>query len=334
MNKRLLAITIAASLAAPLTVMAEGAEIYGIAHVTVDKISVDDGSANAEGWFVTSRNSRLGVKGSEDLGGGLKAVYKMEFGVAMDSGGGLTGRNQYVGLSGGMGTVLLGRHDTPTKMVQGKFDVFNDTIADMATTATHAGVSGDIRADNVIAYLSPKMGGMQMIVALLPGEGNTTLTPACTGTSPCDGISDGVSVSFTYEAGPLYVGAALDSGDIVADNMRLAATYNMDALQVGFLYNTKSDDAGDDTDFTDDEKAMGLSAKFAMGDNAVKAQYISVTDFGGTANADGTNMTFGYDMNMSARTTVYALLNMYSPDVAGGPSEDETALSVGVSHSF
>jgi len=312
MNKRFLAIAIAAGLAAPFTVMAEGAEIYGVAHASVQNVT-DDAAGDA--WTVTSNNSRVGVKGSEDLGGGMKALYKMEFGVDIADGGGFSGRNQYVGISGGMGTVLMGRHDTPTKMVQGKFDVFNDTRADMANN----GVDGDVRANNVIAYLSPKMGGMQLIAAIIPGESPGTN----------DGISDGTSVSFTYEAGPLYVGVGMDSGDIVDDQQRLAATYNMDALTVGFLYNARSDSAA--TDLANDEVAMGVSAKFAMGDNAVKAQFIQLTDQGGTAGNDATATSIGYDMNLSARTTVYALYNMLSPDAA---NSDHTDMSVGIVHSF
>ncbi|MBI3188623.1 MAG: porin [Gammaproteobacteria bacterium] len=321
MNKRLLAIAIAAGLAVSSNVMAEGAEIYGIAHVSVDKMSYDD-SAEADDWNVTSRNSRLGVKGSEDLGGGMKAVYKMEFSVDVSDAGTLGGRNQYVGVSAGMGTVLLGRHDSPTKMAQGKADVFNDTIADMA----NFGVDGDERFTNTITYFSPKMGGMQAIVQLKPGEG-----VACAG-DVCDGIADGTSLSFTYEAGDLYVGFGMDSGDLIADQMRLAATYKIDTLQVGFLYNARSDDALAATDNAEDEVAMGLSAKFGMGDNAVKAQFFQLSDIDGTANDDATNITLGYDMNMSARTTVYALYSMYSPDVT--PDDDVTAFSVGVSHSF
>jgi len=326
MNKRFLAIAIAAGLAVSSNVMAEGAEIYGIAHASVNNVSADTGAvaptqsdvpAGVDAWSLTSNNSRVGIKGSEDLGGGMKAVYKMEFGVVIAESGTLTGRNQYVGLSGGMGTVLLGRHDTPTKMVQGKFDVFNDTVADMVTV-TGGGIDGDVRADNVIAYLSPKMGGMQLIAALIPGE-----------TAANDGISDGTSVSFTYEAGPLYVGVGVDSGDIVDDQMRLAATYNMDALTVGFLYNARSDTAA--TDLTNDEKGMGLSVKFAMGDNAVKAQFIQASDIAGVSGADATAMTVGYDMNLSARTTAYALYNMFSPDA---DNMDISVMSVGVSHSF
>ena len=123
MNKRFLAIAIAAGLAVSSNVMAEGAEIYGIAHVSVNSISADSGASAIDATTVSSNNSRLGVKGSEDLGGGLKAVYKMEFGVDLadkagdacdnyDPGcdtlvktfanGNLTARNQYVGLSGGL----------------------------------------------------------------------------------------------------------------------------------------------------------------------------------------------------------------------------------------
>lgn len=332
MNKRFLAIAIAAGLAVSSTVMAEGTEIYGIAHVSVNNTSYD-AAASVDAWTVTSNSSRLGFKGSEDLGGGLKAVYKIEYGVDLADTGTVSNRNQYVGLSGGMGTVLLGRHDTPTKMVQGKFDVFNDTVADMVT-ATGGGVDGDVRANNVIAYLSPKMGGMQMIVALIPGEGNTSgAGTVCTAASPCDGIADATSISFTYSAGDLYVGFGMDSGDIVQDQMRLAATYNLDALQVGFLYNARSDDALSGTDLANDEKGMGLSVKYALGDNAVKAQFIQASDIGGTSGADATAMTIGYDANLSARTTAYALYNMYSPDVTGA-SQDVTVMSVGINHSF
>jgi predicted porin len=332
MNKRFLAIAIAAGLAVSSTVMADGAEIYGIAHVSVNNYSYD-ATASIDAWTVTSNSSRLGFKGSEDLGGGLKAVYKIEYGVDLADTATVSNRNQYVGLSGGMGTVLLGRHDTPTKMVQGKFDVFNDTVADMVTS-TGGGVDGDVRANNVIAYLSPKMGGMQLIAALIPGEGS--VSGACSdgaGGSNCDGPADGTSISFTYSAGDLYVGFGMDSGDIVDDQMRLAATYKMDALQLGFLYNARSDAALAAADLANDEKAMGLSVSFGMGDNAVKAQFIQTTDINGASGADATAMTIGYDANLSARTTAYALYNMYSPDTTGA-SADVSVISAGITHSF
>jgi len=98
----------------------------------------------------------------------------------------------------------------------------------------------------------------------------------------------------------------------------------------GFTYGGANSAA---TDLTNDEKGMGLSVKYAMEGAAVKAQFIQASDVGGTSGADATAITLGYDMNLSARTTAYALYNMYSPDTTGA-SADVTVLSVGVSHSF
>ncbi|MDX1353157.1 MAG: porin, partial [Thiomicrorhabdus sp.] len=124
MKKNIIALAVASAIAAPVA-MADAPVVYGQINVAID--SVKD-----EGMRTTDRDSRLGVKGSEDLGNGLKAIYKMEFGVSIDDDankGTLTNRNQYVGLSGGFGTILMGRHDTPTKMIQAK-DLFNDGHAD------------------------------------------------------------------------------------------------------------------------------------------------------------------------------------------------------------
>jgi predicted porin len=325
MNKRFLAIAIAAGLAVSSNVMAEGAEIYGIAHAAVVMNSGDDSLDNTT---VNSWASRLGVKGSEDLGGGMKAVYKMEFSVDIADAGTLGGRNQYVGISGGMGTVLLGRHDTPTKMVQGKFDVFNDTVADMVNdqdgrtapaAGANTGIEGDIRQTSAIVYYSPKMGGMQMVALLTPGEEDGS-NPANENT----GIADGFSVSFTYEAGPLYVGLGVDGGDVLDDQTRLVATYGMDALTVGFLYNVTDTQA---STVDEDETGMGLSVAFKMGDNAIKFQYIDVTDNAGIDGADESTMTLGYDANLSARTTAYALYRAFD-------ELDANNFAVGIKHSF
>ena len=320
MNKRFLAIAIAASLAAPLTVMAEGAEIYGLAHVGVTQNSGDDSTDNVT---VDSGNSRIGIKGSEDLGGGMKAVYKMEWQVDLPSGSvaNMTARNQFVGLSGGMGTVLLGTHDTAVKMVQGKFDMFVDGIADMNRNGM---IDGDLRSGNVIGYFSPKMGGMQMVAMLIPGEENGNVAA-----NENTGIADGYSVSFVYEAGPVYVGLGVEGGDLINDQTRLVATYNMDALTVGFLYNV-TDTQASTTD--EDENGLGVNAAYAFGDNAVKFQYLDVSDNigGATTGAtriDETTMTLGYDMNLSARTTAFALYRAFS-------EADITNIGVGIKHSF
>ncbi|HIE55985.1 MAG TPA: porin, partial [Chromatiaceae bacterium] len=128
MKKKLLSLAVAAAL--PLAAQAANAEvtIYGKIHASVDFLSPDVGDSITD---VTSRASRIGFKGSEDLGNGLKMIWKVETGVNIAEGGGeWASRNAYIGLAGGWGTFLYGRHDTPVKMSTGKLDIFGDTIAD------------------------------------------------------------------------------------------------------------------------------------------------------------------------------------------------------------
>ncbi|NCN67201.1 MAG: porin, partial [Piscirickettsiaceae bacterium CG_4_9_14_0_2_um_filter_44_546] len=107
MKKNMIALAIASAIAAP-AVMADAPTVYG----KVNSVIQSNKAGNDTGMTVDSVASRVGVKGSADLGNDLQAVYKFEFEVQMDKGDILKNRNQYVGLAGGFGTMLMGRHDT------------------------------------------------------------------------------------------------------------------------------------------------------------------------------------------------------------------------------
>jgi predicted porin len=131
MNKKLLAIAVGAAMVAGATAATAGDEptFYAKIHMSID--SMDNGGTGdaADGIFVSSNSSRFGFKGAADLDGGLKAVYKYE--ISTDYTGGLAGnRNAYLGLKGGFGQIIAGRHDMPFKTVGRKFDLFGDTIGD------------------------------------------------------------------------------------------------------------------------------------------------------------------------------------------------------------
>ncbi|MEA3278923.1 MAG: porin [Pseudomonadota bacterium] len=181
--------------------------------------------AGFNGWDLSSngRASRIGVKGSEDLGSGLKAIYQIEFSITMadangtiDDGdkGSVGMRNSFVGLAGGFGTFLIGRHDTPGKISTGKLDMFADTLADYNKTLGFQ----DIRADNVIAYISPSFAGFQFAGAVIPAGG---ATPLGWSTDPgnADGIADAWSVAGIYSNGPFYASLSYESlGSDMWDN--------------------------------------------------------------------------------------------------------------------
>ena len=165
MKKNIIALAIASSVVAAPSAMA-APTVYGQIHMAVENISAkkSDGSKNkpASGVQVNSQSSRFGLKGDSDLGNGLKAIYKLEFIVQIDNKNTLKNHNQYVGLAGGFGAVLLGRHDSPFKMAQGK-DFFNDTAGDIKKLAVGLGAfgnAGENRFSNVLAYVSPSFNGV------------------------------------------------------------------------------------------------------------------------------------------------------------------------------
>jgi Outer membrane protein (porin) len=212
MNKNILAIAIAAAVAAPSAFAA--ATVYGVAHMSVDAVqnAANGATNNGSVTNVASNSSRLGVKGSEDLGAGLKAVYQFETTLNLDgenagtnpAAGFGTQRNSYAGLAGGFGTVMLGIHDTPFKLVGRKYDMFGDQIGDMrnlTATGTAANATGtsagfDLRPSNVIAYASPTFGGVSGMLAISNDKRNSTDNAAAS-------KKNAYSASIGYAAGKL-----------------------------------------------------------------------------------------------------------------------------------
>jgi len=165
--------------------------------------------ANMEGM---GRASRIGVKGSEDLGNGLKAIYQVEFGINLndtdnaitDNNDGITYRNTFVGLAGNWGTALVGRHDTPLKISTAKLDLFADTMADYNGTVGFQ----DIRADNAVAYVSPSWAGFQLAAAIVPAGGATALGAENINS---DSLGEAYSLAAIYSNGPFYASVAYEN---------------------------------------------------------------------------------------------------------------------------
>jgi predicted porin len=155
--------------------------------------------------------NRFGLKGSEDLGNGLKAIYQIELGfnfgdqnIPGGSNGGISIRNSFVGLAGGFGTALVGRHDTPMKISTGKLDLFSDTVADYNGTVGFT----DYRTDNTIAYISPSFSGFSFMGAIVAPGGGT----AGEGLNiNSDSLAGAYSLAAIYNNGPFYASAAYES---------------------------------------------------------------------------------------------------------------------------
>src|SRR5260221_13670733 len=132
MNKKLLAIAIASAVAAPLAqAQTANVTLYGRLNLDAEVIiqAKQDTAVTASNpavkqniYRVSSNSSRLGVRGTESLGGGLNAIFQIESGFdASNSGGNLATRETFVGLQGGWGTAKVGYLLAPYDDIQSIF---------------------------------------------------------------------------------------------------------------------------------------------------------------------------------------------------------------------
>lgn len=369
MKKKILTIAVATAMA-PLAAMAD-AVIYGKLHLSLDNVDYEDvaGPYNAgsagycaknglKGWDVCSRASRLGFKGSEDIMAGLKAIWQIEFQVALTNAnsaitdgdnGQIRMRNSFVGLSGDWGTALIGRHDHPYKLATAKQDIFEDTLADYNFTAGFQ----DLRSDNAIAYVSPKWGGFNIAAAVVtPG----TATFTGNGNVDADGIANGWSVAAQFDMAGFFAAAAYETfdEDILNatatdswDKYRIGLGYNADMFGVNFVYENMEDY----------QQIFYLNGQFKFGNTALKAMYsyneaenaTSYQNWGASAFAalgpsiDANAWAIGVDHSLTKRTNAYVVYTDKNADPSRRQKDafgidsnygDWSGFSLGMVHKF
>ncbi len=203
MKMKLIALAVAGATLAPLAAMAQNANpvtLYGRAYATVESVKASGGLAAPIGSRirVSDQSSLFGIRGSEDLGGGLKGIFQMETAFRLDQAGtAFAGRNSMVGVEGGMGTLFIGRWDTPFKSGTISVDPFGDLTAGGITGVMNDRSNFDRREQNVIQYWTPNMSGFQGRLSYAVNEGKTATT------NP-----SAISFSATYAKGPFNFGYA------------------------------------------------------------------------------------------------------------------------------
>jgi predicted porin len=219
--------------------------------------------------------SRWGLKGSEDLGGGLNATFQLEAGINSDTGAAANAlafhRQASVGFSGGFGAVRFGRIPTYYYDVEGSWDgVFNSAIS-AAAVAFRTPSGGDVsfeksnlasRYDNSVRYDSPNMSGFAASIQYGLTENKT---------------------------------AAVDAGA----NWSLGATYNQGPVSAGFAYQQQKA-----TDIAETVSNTRLGASYDFGAAKLKASYGKGGNVGAVANADVTEYQFAVDVPVSAALTL------------------------------
>ncbi len=208
MNKKMIVLACVAVISAPLAAQAADLEVYGKARMALTAADNADTLAGKEdsSLAVTSYDSRLGFKGSEDLGNGMKAIYQYEIQVDLDEESTTNKtRDAFVGLKGDFGTVKMGRLSLPYKKATSGFDAFDDMEADF--NGGDEGIIGhNNRENNTIAYESKDISGAKFSVAYSTSVVNDELPQ-----STADSDSSAISAMASYTMGPLFISAAYET---------------------------------------------------------------------------------------------------------------------------
>jgi predicted porin len=314
MNKKLIALAVASSLAAPAAVMAE-TTIYGRVNMSI--VSYDDGTDSA--MNIASNASRIGFKGSEDLGDGLSAIYKIEQQVNLDGGSqpGWNSRNSYGGLKGGFGQIILGQHDTPFKDVRSKLDYFGDDVGDYRNLTRPGNQNGsggnawDERWKNIIMYTTPKLPADGVIKVMYSTNTNDG---TASGTTAND--NSAYSIGANFKAGPVGIMLAYQSQGTTGANdptgLRVGLKMQFGDLGVRALWQSTSDNgsvSGNDRD------VYGVGVGFKLGGtNLIKAQYAVADDFGSSSNTGASIIAVGFEHMFSKKTKMYVTYASTSND--------------------
>jgi len=333
------------------------------------------------GWDLNAndRGDRLGVKGSEDLDGGIKAIYQIELGIPMTDTDGIAAngdpgrismRNSFVGLASQWGSLLVGRHDTPTKLSTGRLDLFADTLADYNYTIGF----DDVRADNSVLYLSPDFWGFQVSGALMPGGGATIADGPNTNSNS---IAAGWSAALSFRRGPFFASAAYEvfgsefweSQDGAYDIVHAVFADDDSKWRLGLglldwhgftltgVYESRENVLGMPVQASAD--LWQVQTGYAFGNTLIKAMY-GAADLGACADPLGVGFRYtcnagklgqafgdsftglgdqkdkrtwalGFDHSFSPRTKVYTLYTAVDDD---NDTADWSGFSLGMMHSF
>jgi len=341
MKKHLIATAVAAAVAVPA--MAQNVTISGridTSLATTNKNSVGNSQTFMLSDVLTS--NELVIGGSEDLGGGLKANFRVATPFASDSNAGSSttfnfgGRGMTVGLSGGFGSVNLGRSAGTT----GNSVMASSFVGNIGNLGTITA-----RPDNSIDYTTPIFSNFSIRALYSTGAEKTDKT---------EGVQS--EVTATYSAGPLLarlyrgsLGAATGSNDSKETGAQVNYDFGMAAVNFRYI------DLDVENGRNSDVQKYGVGVRAPIGNGLALVADYSKYDLKGTNDAnDSKVMAVGIIKDLSKRTNVYAVYakadnngaatrgafgssttaTVQDPQRATAAGEDPHAFAIGIRHSF
>ena len=342
MKKSLLALAVAAAL--PAFAQAQtNVSLYGSLDMSLESVNGDANGGNSD-LKVTDgvwSQSRIGFKGSEDLGGGTRAIFQMEHrfrpdtGVQTSSGASATAvtgsfwqGQSWVGLGGGFGEIKLGRMYTPIFQA-----LLPGDMTGYSWYNNQVGLAGTrVRFGNEIEYKSPSLGGFTIYGAFASGGGLTDTTQENTADPK---LGDAFGVAGVGKFGPVAFGVGYHSIKDGAPNntgtrkeLGVSAGGKVGPVGIGLTFAT-NDPSGNGNKV----KALGATASMGFGAGTVYLSFTSTNPEGDNNNSTGLGLTYSH--GITKRTFAYASLGMNT--IQRGANVDDLkprAIALGIRHFF
>ncbi|WKB51459.1 porin [Eleftheria terrae] len=314
MKRIALAAVLAGAVVAPALAQSS-LQVYGRLNTTIER----QRERNETEVRLVNNGSRLGFKGTEDLGGGLKANFLLEHRFNVDDGTSADvfwKGDSWVGLSGGFGAVRLGRQTSAVYYASADYVSLHNH--DTGTSSDALYMFDWSRPTNKVSYITPNMGGLQ-------AELQYSLKEA-------DGIDNNWEVALNYDLGPLHLGGGyVKSGDDKLGVVR--ALYEFGAFTFGGYYER------DDDDDLGKRNNFRLSGMYAMGASEFHLNFGFADDWDDSDDSSSKQATVGYNYNLSKRTKLYTFYTRVRNDsnaayLTGRDGGDFSSFAVGVRHNF
>lgn len=320
--KRSLFIAALSTLAAGSALAQSNVTIYGRLNESVERQKSGSDSVTV----VQDNASRIGFKGTEDLGGGLKALFVIEHGFSADDGrasGGTTfwNRESTVGLSSNFGTLRLGNMPaSEAYFATADYVSMHNHDTGTSSDALWGNVNGSYIAvgslQNAIAYTSPTFAGLRADVQYRVPEGTSNHQRA---------------FALNYDQGPLHLGFGAEA-NTDRRSYTLRGLYELGAITLGGYYERTSGSATK-------RNNIRLAGMYTLGASEFHANVGLAGKVEGADGTDAKQFTLGYNYNLSKRTKVYGFYTKvdnkanasYATGVAG---EDFQSIALGVRHNF
>jgi predicted porin len=309
MKRNLLVIALT-TLAASSAFAQAGITIYGRANASVERQNAD----GAKRTVLQNNSSRIGFKGEEDLGGGLKAGFQLEHGYNVDTGvptGAFWGRQSEVNLSSkAAGMLRLGTFTSEAYYATADYISMHNHDTGTSSDALYAYLG---RNANKVAYRSPSFAGATVEVGMSLKE---------------NGANHTYDLAANWQGGPLHLGLGYEKND-KANQFAVRGLYELGALTFGaYVQRDKNGYA------SGNRTNVRLSAMYALGASEFHVNVGKAGKYSNVSNSSATQGTLGYNYNLSKRTKVYTFytkLNDSSAKVYGG---DFSSFALGLRHNF